>query len=425
MSPPLFFFYKVLCVRRFYPSYGGAGCGRIFVAVMGVDTSHDIRWLRSRPTDAGWQPDKIDAEQGIIRDVVMVQAGEAKGHGVHLDNNFVYDLIAYDVKHFSKTGIKARFGHPGMSSEAMGTQMGVFKNFRTREMGMQGKVQGIADLHLLEAADESPTHPGMRSWVLKMAAERPDMLMSSIVFRPGGYFQLNEEGKKVYINDPYNANEGYGQVFVEFGKKGEHMATDIVEEGAATDRLFSNKINTHLFVAQAGDFLAEHPELTAFIKANPEKVTAFLQGIGVSIQQPQQKKMSKFSLTKWFLGEAQDAEPGADDLTALKTELSAAKEAFTALQAERDALENRVKELEPQVSALQENVAQLKKEAEALKADAATKAEEIERLKSEPAATHTSGETEPGAGNDELRAYEKNPVYLRAKRMREKQSKKQ
>lgn len=326
----------------------------------------------------------------------MVSQGEAKGHEVHLDANFVYDLIAYDVKYFSKTGVKARFGHPGMSNEAMGTQMGVFKNFRTRETGMQGKVQGIADLHLLEAADESPTHPGMRSWVLKMAAERPDMLMSSIVFRPGGYFQLNEEGKKVYIKDPWSANEQYGKVFVEFGKGGEHFATDIVEEGAATDNLFSNKINAHLFVAQAGDFLAEHPELTAFIQANPEKVTTFLQGIGISLTQPQPKKMAAFNFFKWLSGEQQEAE--VEDLETVRTQLEDARTAVTTLKTEKEALENRVKELEPQVVLLQANVEQLKKDAEALKADATTKAAEIERLKNEPAAKHTGGETEPGAG---------------------------
>lgn len=379
----------------------------MFVGDMELSTAQDIRWLRSRPADAGLQSDKIDAEQGVIRDVVMVQEGEAKGHGVHLDASFIEDLVAYDQKHYAKRGVKARFGHPGMSSETMGTQMGIFKNFRVHEKGMGGKMQAIADLHLLDAADESPTHPGMRSWVLKMAEERPDMLMSSIVFIPGGYFQRNEEGKKVYINSPYSANEKFGKVFVEFGKKGEHLATDIVEEGAATDNLFSNQVNTHLFVAQAGEFLAEHPELQQFIQANPDKVISFFQGIGVSLIQSQPKKMSKFSLWKWLSGEEQEAEPAVEDLDALKTELAQAKESVTALQAEKQSLENRVNELSSQVDTLQANVETLKTEAEDLKADAKAKADEIERLKAEPAATHTAGETEPPTGKEKS----KTPVW--------------
>lgn len=402
--------------QGFFVSYTAHGCGWIFVALMGIDNTQDIRWLRSRPAGAGLQPDKIDADAGIIRDVVMVQQGEAKGHGVHLDAKFIEEITAYDVKHFSNRGVKARFGHPGMSSETMGTQMGVFKNFRIREYGM-GAIEEIADLHLLEAAEESPTHPGMRSWVLKMAAERPDFLMSSIVFRPSGYFQLSDKGDKVYINDAYSANPKLGKVYVEFGTKGEHMATDLVEEGAATDNLFSNKINAHLFVAQAGDFLSEHPELTAFIQANPEKVTAFFQGIGISLTQPQPKKMSKFSLLKWLAGEAQDTEPATDDLDALKAELAAAKDGYKSLQTEKEAFENRVNELTSQVDALQSTVDAFKTEVEQLKADVTAKTAEIEQLKSEPAATHTGGDTPPAKPGGE-RAYHKDPVYQKAKAMR-------
>lgn len=109
----------------------------------------------------------------------------------------------------------------------------------------------------------------------------------------------------------------------------------------------------------------------------------------------------------------------------VEKEFTAPTERENALQTENEALENRVKELEPQVASLQANVAQLEKDAKSLKSDLDAKVTEIEALKSEAAAEHTGGETEPGGGNAEPRAYEKNPVYIRAKAMREKQSKKQ
>lgn len=363
-----------------------------------MDTLHDTRWLRSRPAAAGFTPDKIDAEAGILRDVVMVQEGEAKGHGVRLSADFIYDLVAYDKKNFSNRGLKARFGHPSASSETMGTQAGVFRNFRTREAGMQGPVQAIADLHLLEAADESPTHPGMRSWILKMAAEQPDFIMSSIVFQASGYYQKKANGHKVYINSEYDANPELGDVYVDFGADGEHYYTDLVEQGAATDSLFSTKVNPDFFVSRAHQWLDDNPDIRQFVKDNPQRVQFFLQRLGISVQQPQQKKMSKFSLTKWLFGEAQDAEPTADDLETLQTELSAAKTQMTALKTAKDALEHRVKEFETEVASLQANVEQLKTEAEALKADATAKAEEIKRLKEEAADTHSGGDTDPGAG---------------------------
>lgn len=376
----------------------------MFVAPMELHSSQDVRWLRSRPTDPGLHTEKIDAENGILYDVVMVQEGEAKGHGVFLDADFIQDLVRYDQRYFSKRGLKARFGHPGASSETMGTQMGVFRDFRFREQ--KGQAQAIANLHLLNAAEESPTHPGMRSWVLKMAEERPDFLMSSIVFRPGGYFQLDENGKKVYIGNQWMADEKRGKVFVEFGKKGEHMATDIVEEGAATDNLFSHQVNPHLFVSQAGQFLAEHPELKQFIIANPEKVITFFSGLGITITQPKQN-MSKFSVWKWLTGESQDAEPALEDLDPLKTEfeevrkeVAALKSALAETERHKDTLENRLKEVEADNATLQTNLAALKSEAEALKADAKAKADEIEALKKEAAAEHTNGETDPSPGKE-------------------------
>lgn len=387
---------------------------------MEYKTLHDVRWLRSRPTAAGFEPEKIDAENGILYDVVMVEEGEAKGHGMHLDADFIADLVEYDVRHFSNTGLKARFGHPSASSETMGTQMGIFRDFRKRKVN--GKMQAIANLHLLESAEASPTHPGMRSWILNMAAERPDFLMMSIVFRVSGFFQRKPNGHKhELIEDPesggwLNYKHEYGNIFMEFDAENgaKHFYTDLVEQGAATESLFSTKVNPEFFVSRAHQWLDDNPDILRFVQDNPQRVQFFLQRLGISIQQqPQPKKMSKFSIWKWLSGEAQDAEPTAEDLDTLKKELSSAKEAVTALQSQKDALENRVKEFESQVASLQANVAQLEKDAEALRADATAKAAEIERLKAEPAAQHTTGETDPATGLSD-KPYLQNPIYLKA-----------
>lgn len=369
------------------------------MAVMAIDTLQQDRWLRSRPTAPGIQSGSIDAENGILHNVVMVQEGEAKGHGVHLDAAFINDIVAYDVQYFSNRGLKARFGHPSASSETMGTQMGVFKNFRARKS--EGKMQAIADLHLLDAAEESPTHPGMRSWVLKMAAEQPDFIMSSIVFQASGYFQKKANGHKIYIGSEYDANPDLGEVFVEFGDKGQHFYTDLVEQGAATDSLFSTKVNADFFVSRAHQWLDDNPDILAFVKQNPERVRFFLQRLDIFIQ-PQPKKMSKFSLIKWLMGESQEGEPSTDDLVELKAALEEAQNGVKALQSglaeterQKDFLENRAKELESQVDALQANVDALKTEAEALKSDVTAKTAEIEALKSEPAAKHTTGDVDP------------------------------
>ena len=366
---------------------------------MGAINLHDTRWLRSLPTQGGFTADKIDAEAGIILDVVMVQEGEAKGHEVHLDSEFIDEIVAYDNRNFSKTGLKGRFGHPGASSETMGTQLGIFRNFRKRDQ--DGKAQAIADLHLLESSELSPSHPGMRSWVLKMAEEQPDFMMSSIVFRGDGYYQRDPEGKKHKLQIAYSQDGGryfknfkdeYGNVYISLG---EHFYTDLVEAGAATENLFSNQVNPHLFVAQADQFLYDHPELKSFIQSHPEKVTAFFATLGIPLTgtttvvapKPPSTKMA-FSLSDWLLGKSTSEE--GEDLQAVRTALESAKEQMTALQAEKEAAENRANEAEQGAAALQSALGEL--ETKLSKA-----VDRITELEAKPAALHTGGPTEGAA----------------------------
>jgi len=233
----------------------------------------NIRWLKSQPFALHLHKDQIDKEKGILHDVVMCQTGPAKGHGVYLEQDFINSLVAYDVEHFSEKGLKARFGHPSMSDTTMGTQLGVFKNFRTRDN------QAIADLHLLESSNVSPTKPGMKNWILSMASEKPDFIMMSIAFKDDGYYQYNDEGEKVDAFDDdgqlkYNDRE----IFVTLG---EHFYTDMVEQGAATDSLFSAEFNKDKFAVQAVEFLQENPEIHDFLKANPQKLTEFAEKAGI------------------------------------------------------------------------------------------------------------------------------------------------
>lgn len=375
-----------------------------------MDYKHlrDIRWLRSSPTVLSIEASGIDAEQGVLYDVVMVEEGPAKGHGVDLEAKFIQAITAYDQKRYAKNGLKARFGHPSASGETMGTQLGVFTNFRTREV--KGKMQEIADLQLLDSAEKSPTHPGMKSWVLSMAAERPDFIMSSIVFRASNYYQYDNQGNKVVLDEDFDNYNPQEKVFVEFdAKKGaEHFYTDLVEAGAATENLFSNQANPEFFVSQAHAFLDEHPALFQFVQQHPDKVQGFLHRLGISIPQPQPKTMSsnKFSFLKWLSGEDQEETPTTDDLAALQTEMTEAKAAVNALQAEKVSLDNRVQELGTQVDALQASLAALKLEAETLRTDLAAKTAEIERLKAEPAAEHTAGDVDTS-----LKPASKTPVW--------------
>ena len=71
----------------------------------------------------------VDFENDVINDVVIVQEGIAKGHGVWLDAQFVKD-IAFQGNELGE--VKSRFGHPNMCGNSLGDYLGVFKNFRTK-----------------------------------------------------------------------------------------------------------------------------------------------------------------------------------------------------------------------------------------------------------------------------------------------------
>lgn len=355
----------------------------------------NIRWMKSRPLPLEFDASRIDIEAGILYDVVMAEEGEAKGHGVHLEAEFIDDLVAYDVKHFSKRGLKSRFGHPGASDDTLGTQMGYFFNFRSRKKS--GKMQAIADLHLLDAADLSPTKPNMKQWVMAMAEEAPDFLMMSIVFRPGRYYQWGKNSKKKYVweyvitkdesGDEYakwvSSDPALGKVFVEFGAKGEHFYTDGVEAGAATNALFSREINPHLYVAQADEFLHDHPHIKSFMQQHPDKVAAFLATIGVHINLKMAQETPPKTLLQKFLSAF-----SAEDEQAFRQEIFA-------LQTAKDAADKRVEQLTAQVDSLQTTVNELKTAADNHATELAKRDARITELEGLAADVPTGGPVPP------------------------------
>jgi len=253
------------------------------------DVIEQPRWFKSGRVDFA-STNRIDAEAGILYGVIMCQVGEAKGHGLHLEQEFIESGIAYAEKHHAKLGMKARFGHPGMSNETLGTEMGRFKSFRVDGDKM------VADLHLFESANLSPTNPGMRDWMLSMAKEDPQAIMCSIVFTIGQFYQRSKKGEKYTIKRVSDGWDSYwesedkehkydpkGKIYVSLK---ELMFCDIVDEGAATDKLFSAQFNSDKFSVIATEFLNEYPQIDSFIQQNPEKLISFLaQRFNINMKQ--------------------------------------------------------------------------------------------------------------------------------------------
>jgi hypothetical protein len=192
----------------------------------------------------------IDRELGIIQGVTIARIGPAKGHNGFVDRSFLLQIV--DNAASKPAGIKARFGHPNMCSQALGTYLGRFKNYSY--YGDQVK----ADLHLDDTAKNTPSGD-LYSYVLDMAEKNPDMFGASIVF---------EIGESVFLEEDVDGEK----VEKEYFRLKELRATDIVDEPAATDGLFSAKT----FPGIATQFLDENPEIMDMIFTKPDSIVEFL-----------------------------------------------------------------------------------------------------------------------------------------------------
>jgi hypothetical protein len=212
----------------------------------------------------------IDREKGIISNMLIVQVGEAKGHEVFCDQQFIQDVATYGQS--QTKGIKCRFGHPAMcGNDALGTMLGRFHNF---------KVVGdacYADLHLSDVAKKSPQYAGQNlyDYILEMAEKESDMFGNSIVFAIAGYFQKDNKGNSTQVNwESVDAGE---PLYVKFGSL---HACDCVDTPAATEGAFapsfSQVLNFDSWAVQAEEDLNTNPHLKEFLMSNSTGILAFL-----------------------------------------------------------------------------------------------------------------------------------------------------
>jgi len=113
------------------------------------------------------------AEGDILKDVVIVQVGEAAGHYVNIDQQFIVDTVRMGN---AAGKIKCRLGHPKDSwyddsggGDALRNFVGAFSNFR-----VDGN-RAIADLKVSSYAK-------YRDLVFNHAATHPEFFDNRIVF---------------------------------------------------------------------------------------------------------------------------------------------------------------------------------------------------------------------------------------------------
>lgn len=171
------------------------------------------------------KPESVDLETRIIRNAILAQTGEAKGHGFSIEQQFITDLVSQ-----ANDGVLCNFGH---NWDNMGFQLG-----RATAVKTMGNA-AVGDLTIYSNADNSPKMKGMGTWVLNQAKEDPESIMLSICFAPSYFYQYDENGKSVTCRQDW-----WGDPIVEFKDRPMFVAlrklrsVDVVHSGALTDKMF-------------------------------------------------------------------------------------------------------------------------------------------------------------------------------------------
>jgi len=204
----------------------------------------------------------VNKEKGIIRNVAVVSVGTAKGHGVELDSEFIEETVRQGNEF--RNGVKMRFGHPTMSSTALGTFLGRAKNFRVDNSGEVPIAR--ADAFLSTEAKDTP-NGNLFDYVLGMADNESDAFGLSIVFKPGDKFQFDDDGVKKKDNfDPAKPT------FIENDK---FNFVDFVDDPAANASGLFSTFDSTTIAGQVSEFLDTHPMIWDVMKDRPDIFETF------------------------------------------------------------------------------------------------------------------------------------------------------
>lgn len=158
---------------------------------------------------------KIDRDSAVINGFAVVTKGVTKDSRGEFDDISLDSVVELGNK--LKTGVKSRFGHPNMSSTALGTFLGRVRNFRRDRDIVR------ADLHIDKTAFETPDGD-LAGYVLNLAESDPEMFGASMVI----YW---DEEKREGLDA--NGNE-----LPPFIRVTNLFSVDVVDDPAANNGLF-------------------------------------------------------------------------------------------------------------------------------------------------------------------------------------------
>lgn len=226
---------------------------------------------------------------GVIRGFAVMTKGFVKDmRGWEIDDTTLEQIVSSG--NAPSLGLKARFGHPNMSNEALGTLLGRVKNFRKDDDIVR------ADLFMDDTAYKTP-NGDLATYILDLAENDPDAFGSSVVL--GDYElakRLNDDGTE--------KKDENGKALPPLLRVKKLFATDIVDDPAANDGLFAY-----------GRSVTPSAEMTAFLDkflTQPEaveKTICFLEKYGLNRKQTEKTEEVSMELESITLEQLKKGRP--------------------------------------------------------------------------------------------------------------------
>ncbi|MGN6543774.1 MAG: hypothetical protein ACTHK7_01910 [Aureliella sp.] len=215
---------------------------------------------------------------GIIRDVSVITTGEALGHELWIDQEFLQQT-ASAIQAAGDRGVKSRFTHPGMSSDGLGRHLGRINNARVEGNQVKG------DLHFATSAHSTPDGD-LAEYVASLVSEDATAAGLSIVFmrdrNAESQFMLANGAKfdgRYLDASGYKSPDPANTDNYPHARLGELRAADLVDEPAANpDGMFDSMPiarEADKALAYALGLTSEKPSAEMF-GVNSERAAAFV-----------------------------------------------------------------------------------------------------------------------------------------------------
>lgn len=177
----------------------------------------------------------VDREAKVLRGMVVVMAGDVKDGRGTFDRKSLRSVVA--LSNAKPKGLKSRFTHPTLSSDGLGKYLGRVRDLRMDKMLKSlgdDKFEEIdivrGDLFFDDSAFNTPSGD-LATYVMDLAESDPDAISSSMVLQWDEEFRLKKDGTRELDEN--------GNPLPPLLRPSVMHASDIVDQGAAVDGIFS------------------------------------------------------------------------------------------------------------------------------------------------------------------------------------------